>query len=226
MVLLSRRFQLLSNYHRPGPRSLVTTNGVSVDFLSSSYLDISVHQVCLTYLCIQYVITTEVAGFPHSEIPGSKPIRSSPGLIATYYVLLRLLMPRHPPNALLILKKTDSLNQMLYAELNLHIYFLQQKLNCKFLLYIYYYSLCIKNTPYSPLGKQEQQNIVQLLLLSTSKIVKSEFYYPSSFRNFITPRHSGILLPLVIPEFSSPSSFRNFALAKYPESKQLGSISS
>ena len=33
--------------HWPGPRSLVTTNGVSVDVLSSSYLDISVRWVCL-----------------------------------------------------------------------------------------------------------------------------------------------------------------------------------
>ena len=32
--------------HWPGPRSLVTTNGVSVDVLSSGYLDISVHRVC------------------------------------------------------------------------------------------------------------------------------------------------------------------------------------
>ena len=31
--------------HWPGPRSLVTTNGVSVDVLSSGYLDISVPQV-------------------------------------------------------------------------------------------------------------------------------------------------------------------------------------
>ena len=30
----------------PGPRSLVTTSGVSVDVLSSGYLDISVHRVC------------------------------------------------------------------------------------------------------------------------------------------------------------------------------------
>ena len=35
------------NGHWPGPRSLVTTNGVSVDVLSSSYLDISVRWVCL-----------------------------------------------------------------------------------------------------------------------------------------------------------------------------------
>ena len=32
--------------HWPGPLSLVTTRGVSVDVLSSGYLDISVHRVC------------------------------------------------------------------------------------------------------------------------------------------------------------------------------------
>jgi hypothetical protein len=42
-------------------------------------------------------------GFPHSDISGSKPIRSSPELIAAYYVLHRLSVPRHPPNALVIL---------------------------------------------------------------------------------------------------------------------------
>ncbi len=44
-------------------------------------------------------------GFPHSEIPGSKPARNSPGLIATCYVLHRLSVPRHPPNALLRLSR-------------------------------------------------------------------------------------------------------------------------
>ena len=47
-------------------------------------------------------------GFPHSEIPGSKPARGSPGLIATCYVLHRLSVPRHPPNALLALEPRDS----------------------------------------------------------------------------------------------------------------------
>ncbi len=42
-------------------------------------------------------------GLPHSEIPGSKLILSSPGLIAEYHVLHRLLLPRHPPNALFAL---------------------------------------------------------------------------------------------------------------------------
>ena len=40
---------------------------------------------------------------PHSEIHGSKLIRSSPWLIAAYHVLHRLCMPRHPPDALISL---------------------------------------------------------------------------------------------------------------------------
>ena len=42
-------------------------------------------------------------GFPHSEIHGSKPIPGSPWLNAGYHVLHRLLLPRHPPNALFAL---------------------------------------------------------------------------------------------------------------------------
>ena len=45
-------------------------------------------------------------GFPHSEIHGSKRIRSSPWLIAAYHVLHRLCMPRHPPNALTTLDRS------------------------------------------------------------------------------------------------------------------------
>ena len=45
-------------------------------------------------------------GFPHSEISGSKPIPGSPKLNAGYHVLHRLLLPRHPPNALFALDLT------------------------------------------------------------------------------------------------------------------------
>ena len=86
-------FSFLKYDHWPGPLSLVTTRGVSVDVLSSGYLDISVHRVC-------FLSDDLTAGFPHSEIHGSKLIRSSPWLIAAYYVLHRLSTPRHPPNAL------------------------------------------------------------------------------------------------------------------------------
>ncbi len=37
MARLSRRFRLSLNGHWPSPRSLATTNGVSVDVLSSRY---------------------------------------------------------------------------------------------------------------------------------------------------------------------------------------------
>ena len=108
-----------------GPRSLATTNGVSVDFLSSGYLDVSVprvrflnpmcsgpgYLVCPIVDCLAANNNQASGGFPHSEIHGSKPIPGSPWLIAGYHVLHRLLLPRHPPNALialdLIRKKKD-----------------------------------------------------------------------------------------------------------------------
>ena len=40
------------------------------------------------------------SGFPHSDIPGSKVVCTSPGLIAAYRVLHRLLVPRHSPYTL------------------------------------------------------------------------------------------------------------------------------
>ena len=40
-------------------------------------------------------------GFPHSDICGSMLIANSPQLFAGCHVLLRLLVPRHPPDALL-----------------------------------------------------------------------------------------------------------------------------
>src|SRR5580765_4816234 len=49
-------------------------------------------------LCIQRTMTgLHPAGFPHSDIPGSKTVCVSPRLIAAYHVLHRLLVPRHPP---------------------------------------------------------------------------------------------------------------------------------
>jgi hypothetical protein len=50
---LSRRFCWIIARHWPGPRSLATTNGVSVDVLSSGYLDVSVPRVRFCFLCIQ-----------------------------------------------------------------------------------------------------------------------------------------------------------------------------
>ena len=99
MADFSKSFLFLLSGHWPGPRSLATTNGVSVDVLSSRYLDVSVPWVSS--------LTGDLTvGFPHSEILGSKLIRSSPGLIAAYYVLHRLHAPRHPLDALKALDRS------------------------------------------------------------------------------------------------------------------------
>ncbi len=42
-------------------------------------------------------------GLPHSDVHGSTPARGSPWLFAACHVLRRLLVPRHPPNALILL---------------------------------------------------------------------------------------------------------------------------
>ena len=132
MARLSNRFRLEKQKHWPGPRSLATTNGVLVDVLSSGYLDVSVPRVRFCILCIQIQIpsfdicksealasnvlsdapspklgVTDIeGGFPHSEIRGSKLVRSSPRLIAAYHVLHRLSAPRHPPNTLKALDRS------------------------------------------------------------------------------------------------------------------------
>ncbi len=49
------------------------------------------------------MVIPQRGGLPHSDIHGSKPARGSPWLFAACHVLHRLLVPRHPPNALLTL---------------------------------------------------------------------------------------------------------------------------
>ena len=73
-----------------------------VVFSSSGYLDVSVHRVPFHTLWIGVWMTGVCpAGFPHSDISGSLDICSSPKLFAAYHVFHRLLVPRHPPCALI-----------------------------------------------------------------------------------------------------------------------------
>ena len=81
------------------PRSLAATGGISFDFFSCGYLDGSLPRVSppppisFSDGCSPF----QVSGLPHSDIPGSWDICSSPGLFAACHVLLRLAAPRHPP---------------------------------------------------------------------------------------------------------------------------------
>ena len=96
--------------HAPGFRLLRFRSPLLTEshvvFSSSGYLDVSVHRVPFPELWIGSG-TTEVcsARFPHSDISGSMGICPSPKLFAAYHVLHRLLVPRHPPYALISITK-------------------------------------------------------------------------------------------------------------------------
>ena len=84
------------------PVSLAATSGIDVSFSSSGYLDVSVHRVPLHGLWIGPWIHEGLScGFPHSDICGSRDMCSSPQLFAAYHVFHLLLVPRHPPCALI-----------------------------------------------------------------------------------------------------------------------------
>ena len=92
------------------PISLAATFGISVIYFPSGTEMVHFPELAHTGLYIQPAVTrVHLVGFPHSEIPGSKPACGSPRLIAACHVLLRLLAPRHPPYALssLIIKLTQ-----------------------------------------------------------------------------------------------------------------------
>ena len=108
---------LLNQFHGPNPgmhasrfglfrfRSPLLTES-HVVFSSSGYLDVSVHRVPSAQLWIHCTVTEGCsAGFPHSDISGSMDICSSPKLFAAYHVFHRLLVPRHPPYALISITK-------------------------------------------------------------------------------------------------------------------------
>ena len=117
VVDLSRPLRLISTFVTPcetsynpkgkplvwaNPRSLAATDGITICFLFLRVLRcFSSPGMPPSTLCIQVVVLPITgSGFPHSEIPGSKPAYSSPRRIVVRHVLLRLLVPRHPPCAL------------------------------------------------------------------------------------------------------------------------------
>jgi hypothetical protein len=104
------------------PISLAATFGISVIYFPPGTEMVHFPGLAHTRLCIQRAVTrVHLAGFPHSEILGSKPACGSPRLIAACHVLHRLLAPRHPPYALssLIIKLTQSVFRLFQIRNNL-----------------------------------------------------------------------------------------------------------
>ena len=84
------------------PRSLAATRGISVDFFSCGYLDVSVPRVRLPgpmYSVQEYWLMP--VGFPIRISPDQSLVADSPKLFAGSNVLHRLQLPRHPPYALI-----------------------------------------------------------------------------------------------------------------------------
>ena len=68
LARLSNLFSFIPHCHWPGPRSLATTCGVSVDVLSCRYLDVSVPCVRFLSLCIQNKIPYHNAWKPSASL--------------------------------------------------------------------------------------------------------------------------------------------------------------
>jgi hypothetical protein len=92
------------------PFSLATTQGVEVSFLSSGYLDVSVPQLASSCPMDSGRGTRALprVGFPIRTSPDHGLVSTSPGLIAAAHVLRRLLAPRHPPCALVLLIRKNT----------------------------------------------------------------------------------------------------------------------
>ena len=71
-------FWFLTFHRSAGPISLATTFGVSFDFLSSGYLDVSVPQVRFNQPMYSVDNIAKCDGLPHSDIHGSKIALISP----------------------------------------------------------------------------------------------------------------------------------------------------
>ena len=84
------------------PRSLATTEGISVDFFSCRYLDVSVPRVRLPRPMDSVTgYWLAPVGFPIRTSPDQSLVADSPKLFAGSNVLHRLQLPRHPPYALI-----------------------------------------------------------------------------------------------------------------------------
>ena len=93
IAALSRAFTCIIKSLRANPISLAATFGISVDFFSSGYLDVSVPPVRPVELCIHSTVIPYGIGFPHSEIPDSN------GFYYLIWAYRKLIRPSSPLTA-------------------------------------------------------------------------------------------------------------------------------
>ena len=105
----------------PPPLSLATTRGISVDFFSSGYLDVSVPRVPHVILWIHITLHgSSPWGFPHSEIRGYNAYLQLP---AAYRSLSR---PSSAPDAKAFTLRSCSLELLVYCSYTLVLFELSE----------------------------------------------------------------------------------------------------
>src|ERR1700693_695070 len=132
-----------------------------------------------TRLCIQRVVARFCrAGFPHSDIPGSKPVCGFPRLIAAYHVLRRLLAPRHPPYAL----------SSLTIKLTQHVGLRQAR-----------FEPCLKPSTKCPRGSLPSKRVQRQVRLSTIRYSRAKICSLLRYAN-LDIRATQCQLPSVVKE--------------------------
>ena len=99
MVSFSKLFRLSQHCYWPIPRSLATTNGISIDFFSSGYLDVSVLRVSSLNLCIQFKVPHRVVGCPIRKF-SDQSLHTTPRNLSQYttsFIAFQCLGIRHTP---------------------------------------------------------------------------------------------------------------------------------
>ena len=106
------RFSLLASKRSPSERTGLGSSPFARRYLENRFFFLFLGVLrCFSspgYLLTAYVfscgyLSITSGEFPHSDILGSTVVCTSPGLIAACHVLLRLLVPRHSPYALICL---------------------------------------------------------------------------------------------------------------------------
>ena len=100
IAVFSKTFRFLNEDHWPDPLSLATTNGVSVDVLSSGYMRCFSSPGLLPWPMDSAKDSPYGLGCPIRKSADRRVLSPSSRLIAACYVLHRLRTPRHPPDAL------------------------------------------------------------------------------------------------------------------------------
>jgi hypothetical protein len=124
VVSLSRLFKLTYQLYWPVPRSLATTNGVSIDFFSSGYLDVSVLRVCSLHLWIQCKVTHKELGSPIRKF-SDQSLHTAPRNLSQYttsFIAFQCLGIRHTPlNAWFMHRKKFFLSKLNFCW-NVHLF--------------------------------------------------------------------------------------------------------